>query len=380
MSKKRSLRFSIVRGALAIGIALLVAFLLILLSSSGNTFGDKIASAAKAIETMLVRPFFRANGQFSTKNFTDILASMIPIVFTGLATCVMFSANQFNLGSEGGIMLGAFEAALIAIYAPLPAGVLPVVAILGGALATAVMMLIPAILKARLGVSEMVNSLMLNYIVQYMVLFLMHGYLADRSKGQMQTYTFQSEASIPPLVDNGSKLSWGFVIAIIMTILVWYFMYRTRYGYSIRMIGINQDFSKYSGINVFAIIIISQVIGGFLAGMGGGIEQLGRYNAYDWMALPGYGWTGVTVAILAGNNPAYVPLAAFFMAYLDKGCSLMSTYSAVPAQLINVIQAVIFLFFAADQFLAKYRQRLVVKSAEEELKAQMSKAKKEGSD
>ena len=376
MSKKRSLRFSIVRGALAIGIALLVAFLLILLSSSGNTFGDKIASAAKAIETMLVRPFFRANGQFSTKNFTDILASMIPIVFTGLATCVMFSANQFNLGSEGGIMLGAFVAALIAIYAPLPAGVLPVVAILGGALATAVMMLIPAILKARLGVSEMVNSLMLNYIVQYMVLFLMHGYLADRSKGQMQTYIFQSEASIPPLVDNGSKLSWGFVIAIIMTILVWYFMYRTRYGYSIRMIGINQDFSKYSGINVFAIIIISQVIGGFLAGMGGGIEQLGRYNAYDWMALPGYGWTGVTVAILAGNNPAYVPLAAFFMAYLDKGCSLMS----VPAQLINVIQAVIFLFFAADQFLAKYRQRLVVKSAEEELKAQMSKAKKEGSD
>ena len=380
MSKKRSLRFSIVRGALAIGIALLVAFLLILLSSSGNTFGDKIAAAAKAIETMLVHPFFRANGQFSTKNFTDILASMIPIVFTGLATCVMFSANQFNLGSEGGIMLGAFVAALIAIYAPLPAGVLPVVAILGGALATAVMMLIPAILKARLGVSEMVNSLMLNYIVQYMVLFLMHGYLADRSKGQMQTYTFQSEASIPPLVDNGSKLSWGFVIAIIMTILVWYFMYRTRYGYSIRMIGINQDFSKYSGINVFAIIIISQVIGGFLAGMGGGIEQLGRYNAYDWMALPGYGWTGVTVAILAGNNPAYVPLAAFFMAYLDKGCSLMSTYSAVPAQLINVIQAVIFLFFAADQFLAKYRQRLVVKSAEEELKAQMSKAKKEGSD
>ena len=380
MSKKRSLRFSIVRGALAIGIALLVAFLLILLSSSGNTFGDKIAAAAKAIETMLVRPFFRANGQFSTKNFTDILASMIPIVFTGLATCVMFSANQFNLGSEGGIMLGAFVAALIAIYAPLPAGVLPLVAILGGALATAVMMLIPAILKARLGVSEMVNSLMLNYIVQYMVLFLMHGYLADRSKGQMQTYTFQSQAAIPPLVDNGSKLSWGFVIAIIMTILVWYFMYRTRYGYSIRMIGINQDFSKYSGINVFAIIIISQVIGGFLAGMGGGIEQLGRYNAYDWMALPGYGWTGVTVAILAGNNPAYVPLAAFFMAYLDKGCSLMSTYSAVPAQLINVIQAVIFLFFAADQFLAKYRQRLVVKSAEEELKAQMSKAKKEGSD
>ena len=111
-------------------------------------FQAKLPSAAKAIETMLVRPFFRANGQFSTKNFTDILASMIPIVFTGLATCVMFSANQFNLGSEGGIMLGAFVAALIAIYAPLPAVVLLVVAILGVSLATAVMILFPAILKA----------------------------------------------------------------------------------------------------------------------------------------------------------------------------------------------------------------------------------------
>jgi simple sugar transport system permease protein len=97
--------------------------------------------------------------------------------------------------------------------------------------------------------------------------------------------------------------------------------------------------------------------------------MLGRYTAYDWKSLPGYGWTGVTVAILAGNNPAYVPLAAFFMAYLDKGCEMMSTYSSVPAQLIDIIQAVIFLFFAADNFLAGYRQKLVIKSAEEDAKA-----------
>jgi simple sugar transport system permease protein len=120
---------------------------------------------------------------------------------------------------------------------------------------------------------------------------------------------------------------------------------------------------------VAGIVVLSQVLGGALAGMGGGIEMLGRYNAFDWTALPGYGWTGITVAILAGNNPAFVPLAAFFMAYLDKGCSLMSTYSSVPSQLIDIIQAVIFLFFAAEQFLARYRQKLVVRSAAEELKA-----------
>jgi simple sugar transport system permease protein len=145
------------------------------------------------------------------------------------------------------------------------------------------------------------------------------------------------------------------------------------------MIGINQDFAKYSGMKVGGIIVLAQVLGGALAGMGGGIEMLGRYSTYAWSSLPGYGWTGITVAILAGNNPAFVPLAAFFMAYLEKGCNLMSTYSGVPAQLIDIIQAVIFLFFAAEQFLSGYRQKLVVKSAQEELKRQAEQAAAEGS-
>lgn len=369
MNKKKGLRFSLIRGALAIGIAILVAFVLILASAEGDSFGEKFSAALYAIETMLVRPLFKANGEFSTKNFTDILATMIPIIFTGLATCVMFSANQFNLGSEGGIMLGAFITGLVAIYAPLPGILLPIVAILAGGLATALVMFIPAILKAKFGVSEMVNSLMINYIIQYLILFFINTYLADTSKGQLQTYNYQENAGLAQLIDNGSKLSIGFIIGLIVTVLIWFFMYRTKWGYSIRMIGKNQDFSKYSGINVAFIIVISQVIGGFLAGIGGGIEQLGRYNAYNWLALPGYGWTGVTVAILAGNNPAYVPLASFFISYLNKGCSLMATYCNVPSQLIDIVQAVVFLFFAAEQFLSKYRQKLVVQSAEEELKA-----------
>ena len=136
----------------------------------------------------------------------------------------------------------------------------------------------------------------------------------------------------------------------------------------------------YSGMKVGAVIVLSQVLGGLLAGMGGGIEMLGRYTNYSWTALPGYGWTGITVAILAGNNPIFVPFAAFFIAYLNKGCSLMSTYCNVPSQLIDIIQAVIFLFFAAEQFLSRYRQKLVVKSTQEELKLKTSReAEPEGS-
>ena len=186
--------------------------------------------------------------------------------------------------------------------------------------------------------------------------------------------------NIAQLVDDGSKLSVGFLIAIAAVILCGLFMYRTRWGYAIRMIGINQAFSKYSGMKVGTIIVVSQLLGGFLAGVGGGIEMLGRYKTFSWSSLPGYGWTGITIAILAGNNPWFVPPAAFFMAYLSKGCDLMATYAKVPAQLIDIIQGVIFLFFAAEQFLSKYRQKLVVKSAEEEIarKKALEEAKEGG--
>lgn len=379
LSRRRDLMFTVVRSAAAIAIALLVAMLLIFVSADADGVAAKFSLTVDALRQLLIGPLFKNNGAFSVKNFSDVLASMIPIMFTGLATCVMFSANQFNLGAEGGVMLGAFVSAMVAIYVPLPPVLLPVFAVLAGAVSVAVMMLIPAVLKAKLGVSEMVNSLMLNYVIMYLIKYLMNSHLADKSKGQIMSYPFHPQAAIPQLIDNGSKLSWGFIVALVFVVLTALFMYRTRWGYSIRMIGINQPFSMYSGMNVAGMVVLSQVLGGILAGMGGGIEMLGRYSTFSWSALPGYGWTGITVAILAGNNPAFVPLAAFFMAYLDKGCSLMSTYCGVPSQLIDILQAVIFVFFAAEQFLSKYRQKLVVRSTQEELRQQAAAEAAEGS-
>ncbi|MBP5159188.1 MAG: ABC transporter permease [Lachnospiraceae bacterium] len=363
------MRFSILRGFVAIMIALLVATVLVFISAEGDGFGEKLSSTGDAMVHMLIRPLFGRSG-FATKNFTDILAAMIPITFTSLAACVMFAANQFNLGAEGGIMLGAFMASIIAVYVPMPSGLHAIVAVLVAALSVGAMMIIPAVLKARLGVSEMVCSLMLNYVVMYIINYLMNTSLSDKSKGQVMSYDFQETSAIPQLVDNGSKLSWGFIVAMICVVLTALFMYRTRWGYAIRMVGINKDFSKYSGLNVMGVIILSQIIGGLLAGMGGGIELLGRYTNYQWKALPGYGWDGITVACIAGNNPILVPFAAFFIAFLDKGCNLMATYCNIPAQLIDIIEGVIFIFFAAEHFLSKYRQKLVVRSSLKEVAEQ----------
>ncbi len=372
MSDRRLIVFNLLRGVAAISLALAVAAIFIFISSD---------EPLTALKYLLVGPVvsFKATGNvFNTTSFLTILAAMIPTIFSGLAVCVMFSANQFNLGGEGAIMLGGFVGALLGIYLDLNTGLHQVVCVLAGAVAGGLIMLIPAILKVKLGASEMVTSLMMNYVVMFVILHFLNFVFADRSKGATQTFPFLETARIPEIISNGTKLTWGFVVALIFVVIIALFMYRTKWGYAIRMIGINQSFAQYSGMQVGTVIILSQVIGGMLSGMGGSIEVLGRFSTFLWRELPGYGWLGITIAILAKNNPIFVPFAAFFIAYLNKGCNLMATYSDVPSEMIDIIQAAIFLFFAAEQFLAKYRQRIVVRNAQRDLALQETAASQGG--
>ena len=372
-SDKRLFLFNFLRGAAAILLALLVATVFIFLSSK---------QPLTSLKYLLLGPVisFKSTGAvFNTTSFLTLLAAMIPTIFSGLAVCVMFSANQFNLAGEGVIMLGAFVGGLLGIYLKLNTGLHQVVCVLIAAVVGGLIMLIPALLKVKLGASEMVTSLMMNYVIMFVILHFLNFTFADRSKGATQSFPFQATAKIPEIVANGTKLTWGLVIALVFVVIIALFMYRTKWGYAIRMIGINQAFAQYSGIQVGAIIVLSQVVGGILAGMGGSIEMLGRYNTFIWRELPGYGWLGITIAILAKNNPIFVPVAALFIAYLDKGCQLMAINSDVPFEMIDIIQASIFLFFAAEQFLAKYRQRIVVRIAQRDLALQEAAAGQEGS-
>jgi ABC-type uncharacterized transport system, permease component len=372
-SDKRLFLFNFLRGAAAILLALLVATVFIFLSSK---------QPLTSLKYLLLGPVisFKSTGAvFNTTSFLTLLAAMIPTIFSGLAVCVMFSANQFNLAGEGAIMLGGFVGGLLGIYLKLNTGLHQVVCVLIAAVVGGLIMLIPALLKVKLGASEMVTSLMMNYVIMFVILHFLNFTFADRSKGATQSFPFQATAKIPEIVANGTKLTWGLVIALVFVVIIALFMYRTKWGYAIRMIGINQAFAQYSGIQVGAIIVLSQVIGGMLSGMAGSIEMLGRYNTFLWRELPGYGWLGITIAILAKNNPIFVPVAALFIAYLDKGCQLMAINSDVPFEMIDIIQASIFLFFAAEQFLAKYRQRIVVRNAQRDLALQEAAAGQEGS-
>ncbi len=374
MNNKRLMRFEIFRGFMAILVALSVAAIFIFIISD---------EPWKALNYLLISPIIRFKGgaaSFNLTSFYTILAAMIPIIFTGLGVCVMFSANEFNLGAEGTVYLGGFVAALIGIYFSTGTILDIIIAVLVAGIVGGLVMLIPSFGKVKLGASEMVSSLMLNYVILYVVMHYLSNVFADRSKGAVMSYDFSKSAKIPDMVPGTAHLTWGFVVALIFTVIITLFMYKTKWGYSIRMIGINKQFSKYSGIKVGAVVVMSQVIGGMLSGFGGAIEVLGRFNNFQWTNLPGYGWTGITIAILSKNNPAFVPVAAFFIAYLNKGCQLMSTYCDVPSEMIDIIQATIFLFFAAEHFLAKYRQKIVVKNTVEELQYISDEANKGGAE
>jgi len=351
MSSDRAmeLKFSLLRGMAAILVSIAVAAVFIFAVSE---------QPFTALYQMLISPFGNVRQMF------NILERMIPFIFTGLAVSVMFSAKQFNLAAEGCVMLGAFVAALVAIYIPLPPGIHPIVSVLVGAAACGIVMLIPSLLQTKLGANVLVSTLMLNFIIQFVIQFFLVNIFADRTQGALMTERFLPSALIPKIRFD---TSWGLAVGIIMVVIITLFMYRTKWGYAIRMVGINQSFSVYSGIKVASVIILCQVIGGLLAGMGGGIEMLGYFERFRWRLLPGYGWNGVTIAILAKNNPALVPFGAFFLAYLSRGCMNMAIHTDMPFEMLEIIQAVIFLFFAAENFLSGFRQKMVVKKAKQEM-------------
>ena len=148
-----------------------------------------------------------------------------------------------------------------------------------------------------------------------------------------------------------------------MVILLYLLVYKTKFGYEIRISGSNPEFAKYSGINTSRVIILTQVIAGAVAGLGGSVEQMAMYQRFNWQDSPSYAWDGVILAILSGNNPKNVPLAAFFLAYIRVGADLMSRRSDVQNELVSIIQAVLILFVTAERFMAGWKQRQEAKKA-----------------
>jgi ABC-type uncharacterized transport system permease subunit len=286
-----------------------------------------------------------------------------PIIFCGLAIAVAFQAKQFNIGAEGSLYLGAAVATAFAVSTNMPAFIhIPLVLLVGG-LAGAAWSFIPGILKAKWRASELVSSLMLNYVAYFLGLYLINFHFRDKQAGFLVSYQFPETAWLPQFIPD-TRIHYGIILALVAAVLVYYFLYHTTTGYEIRSTGFNDRFARYGGINVFKVIILCQVILGFLAAIGGTTEIMGIHRRFVWQDSPGYGWSGIIVAIIGRNHPLLIIPASFFLSYMQVGGRVLNLMSDVPAEMITVIQSIIILLITAEAFLSQWKYRITVRQAE----------------
>lgn len=303
----------------------------------------------------------------SLRRMGNIVEAASPLMFTALAVILIFGAGQFSMISEGAFFIGTLGAMMVATSLPLPPGLHPAAALLAAAAMGAAVALIPAVLKMKWQVSEVVTSLMLNYMVQFFAIYMVSYYFREISSSSLASIAFL-DTSMLPVVISGTRIHGGVILGVVLCIAVYFLLYRTAFGMKLRIVGNNPKFANYSGIKVTKVMVISQVIAGALAGVGGGAELLGMYTRFKWTASPGYGWTGIVVALMARNNPLMVPLAALFMGYLNVGANIMARNSDVSSEVVKIIQGVMILMIAAEALLKKWKQKMIVEAAKSEMK------------
>ena len=279
-----------------------------------------------------------------------VVTQAVPLIFTGTAVCIMTRCKQFNMFVEGAFFLGAFAAAWMAPALPFPPVLLPLFCMIAAAVISGIVGYIPAKLKAGLGVNEFVSSLMLNFIVLWVVLYLLyHVVVSD----EIYKTPLLEENMKLPFLDYDNDLSSSILFALGIAVLGGIFLFKTKWGYRIRMTGDNPAFAEYVGIRTERPVVYSQVIGAGVAGFGGAAFFLGNYYRFDWEALPQYGFDGFVIAIMANNNPFLVPIASLFLAYLRVGALNMARLGDVPNDVIYMIQAIIIILFGATALFKK---------------------------
>ena len=298
----------------------------------------------------------------TTRRIGNIIEMAIPICFTGCGICIMYTTGHINMGSSGYFYMGGLAASVIAFAVALPAGVHPIVCILFGGLVSAVIAAIPAILCIKWDINEVVSSLMFNYIWVYLGSWILRYFMLDSTAGFNASKAYRETSTLPRII-SGTRIHTGLLLVIAVVVFSWLFLKKTKWGYQIRMMGINSKFAVYSGMGVTGVLMVSQMLGGFLAGIGGATEVLGMYTRFEWAAAPTTGFDGIMVAAIAQRNPALVPVAALFLAYVRVGADVISRTSDVPSEIVSMIQGLIIMLVGAQMFLSGLRHRQIVKAS-----------------
>lgn len=295
-------------------------------------------------------------GSFATKRqaFTT-LEYITPLIFTGLANAIAFKTGLFNIGVEGQFMMGMLAAGIIGVIPGLNVFIHIPLMIIGGMLAGGVWGSIPGYLKAKLGINEVINSIMMNYIALNIInLLILRTAIGEQRKAA--TPIIQISAMIPRF-NNLSRANIGIIIGIIFAIFVFWLLWKTTIGYELRAVGNNPQGAEYGGINIAKNMIIAMGLSGAIAGIGGALQVSGiLHQVQNFVDLPGYGFDGIAVALLAKSNPIGCIFAAILFGTLNSSSKILQL-NDIPKQIVYLIQAVVIIFIATDYIVKYFKEK-----------------------
>jgi general nucleoside transport system permease protein len=311
-----------------------------------------------------------ANASFGSIGvFSDTLVKAIPLILVGVACALAFQMRLWNIGAEGQFYMGAFGASMIVLLPVLPETapkwLFIVVMILSGITFGALWGFIPGYLKAKFNVNEVISTLMLNYIA---IAWNNYFIFSVWSEGGFQmSPMFTKNAWLPRLTDLAEQFTWargltthfGLIIALVVAIIVWFILYRSQWGYEIRLIGDNPKAAKYAGISIARNTILVMMLSGAIAGLAGMSEISGVVHRLQGSISPGYGFTGIIVAWLAKLNPlVIIPVSILFGALLLAGREIQ------PSGIPKMIQGIILVCLITSDFFLRYRVYIVRREEE----------------
>ncbi|MFK7869874.1 MAG: ABC transporter permease [Roseobacter sp.] len=288
--------------------------------------------------------------------FLETLNRATPLIFTGLAAAVAFRAKFWNIGAEAQLYAGALitvvlGTGLLAWPSPLLLPSLAIASIIAGAFLLA----IPAFLKTRFGVDEVVTTLLFNFIFLLFISMLLEGPLKDpMGMGWPKSPRVLPEARLPRIVE-GLRLHWGFALALIAAVVVWILQTRHTLGYEMRAVGANPKAAAFAGIPVNVVVLKTALLSGGLAALAGFSEVAGLKGSLTLDLSPGFGYTGIVVAMLALLHPLGVVLAAIFVAGIFVGADSMSRAADVPTYLADIMLATALLLMVLAILLMRFR-------------------------
>lgn len=301
-------------------------------------------------------------GSFGSKMMAlQTLEYVTPLIFTGVANAIAFRTGLFNIGVEGQFLMGMMAGAILGTIHGLNPWIHIPLVIVGGMLAGGLWASVPGYLKARFGINEVINTIMMNYIGMNFANFLI-----------LRTSFGVAEKSATPLIQksaellrfsSSSRVNIGIIIGIIVAFLIYWLLWKTTIGYELRAVGINPHGAEYGGINIAKNTILAMVFSGGIAGIGGAVHVSGiLHQTQNFMALPGFGFDGMAVALLAKSNPVACLFSAVLFGALNSSSKILQLNN-IPKEIVYLIQSIIIVFVATDyivKFIGEKRKKKVM--------------------